>query len=108
MRIYKGAMNVIKTRRTACNIYKLLWGKIMGDVAYVGTNNDKTKLWHIHFSHLNERGMMKLYKRNFLKGVHSFTIGLYKYYVLGKLCRVRFNIRQHSTKGILDYVHYDV
>lgn len=84
MRIYKGAMNVIKTKRTTCNIYKLLWGKIMGDVAYVGTNNDKTKLWHIHFSHLNERGMMKLYKRNLLSGVRSCTIGLCNYCVPGK------------------------
>lgn len=35
MRIIKSKMTVITTRRTAGNIYKLLGGTIMGDVAYL-------------------------------------------------------------------------
>lgn len=57
---------------------------------------------------LIERGMMKLHKKNSLKGVRSCTIGLCKYFVLGKQCRFCFNTRIHKTKGILDYVHSDV
>lgn len=92
MRISKDAMTMMTTMRTARNIYKLLKGKVMGVVAYIKTNNDATKLWHMCLGHLSEHGMMELHKRNLLKGVGSFTIGLCRYYVLGKQCRVRFKI----------------
>ena len=44
MRVSKGAMIVMTTKRTADYIYKLLGGTIMGDVASVETGNDATKL----------------------------------------------------------------
>lgn len=44
MRISKGVMTVMSTRRNACNIYKLLGGIIMGDITFVENDNDATKL----------------------------------------------------------------
>lgn len=108
MRVRKGAMIVIMTRRNAGNVYKLLRGTIMGDITSVEINNDATKLWHMCLDPLSECGMIELYKRNLLKGVRSCTIGLCKYCVLGKQCRVRFKTRKQKTNGVLDYVHYDV
>lgn len=96
MRVIKGAKIVMTTRRTTGNIYKLLWGIVMGDVAFVETDNDATKIWNMHLGHLSELGMLELHKRTLLKGVCSCTVGLYKYYVLEKQCRVSF--QDHATQ----------
>ncbi|XP_050898029.1 uncharacterized mitochondrial protein AtMg00300-like [Lathyrus oleraceus] len=108
MRVIKGAMTVMTTRRTAGIIYKLLGGTVIGDVAFVKTDNDATKWWHMRLGHLSELRMMELYKRNLLKDVRSCTIGLCKYWILRKQCRVHFKIRKHKTNGILEYVYSDV
>ena len=48
----------------------------MGDATSIETDNDATKMWHMHLGHLSERGMMELHKRNLLKDIHSCTLGL--------------------------------
>ena len=52
--------------------------------------------------------MEELHKRNLPAGVKNCTIGLCKYYIIGKQCKVSFRTGKHTTKGILDYMHYDV
>src|SRR4051812_33923753 len=108
MRISKGVITVMTTMRTVGNIYKLLWDIIMDNLAFVKTDKNATKLWHMNFGYLSERWMMELHKRNLLKGVRSCTIGLCKYIVLGKQCSVHLKIGKYKTKGLLYYVHYDV
>lgn len=44
MEVRKGAMTVIRARRTADNIYELSGSTIMGDVGSVETDNDAIKL----------------------------------------------------------------
>lgn len=61
---------VIITRRTTCNIYKLLRNIVVGDVTLVEYDNDTTKCWHMCLDHLNECGLMEFHKRNLLKGVY--------------------------------------
>lgn len=59
MKIIKGALTMIKARRRiACNIYKLSGNTGVGDVAWVESNNDATKIWHMRLGYLNEREMM--------------------------------------------------
>ncbi|CAJ2662759.1 unnamed protein product [Trifolium pratense] len=108
LKVSKGALTVMRAKRTAGNIYKLLGHTVVGDVASVESDNDATKLWHLRLGHLSERGMMELHKRSLLKGVRSCKMDLCKYCVLGKQCRVRFKPGKHKTEGILDYVHSDV
>jgi transposase InsO family protein len=108
LKVSKGALTVMRAKRTAGNIYKLLGNTVVGDVASVESDNDATKLWHLRLGHLSERGMMELHKRSLLKGVRSCKMDLCKYCVLGKQCRVRFKPGKHKTEGILDYVHSDV
>src|ERR1044072_5004268 len=62
----------------------------------------------MRLGHLSEKGMKELHKRDLLPAVKSCTIGLCKYRILGKQCRVSFKTEKHTTEGILDYVHSDV
>lgn len=108
MKDSKGVLIVMREKRTASNIYKILGSTVVGDVASVEFDNGATKLWHTRLVHLNERGMMELYKRNLLKDVRSCKMDFCEYCVLGKQCRVRFKTGNHKTKGILYYVHSEV
>src|ERR1044072_5913178 len=55
--------------------------------------------------HLSEKGMKELYNRDLLQGVKNCTIGLCKFCMMVKQCRVRFRTGKHTTEGILDYIH---
>ena len=52
--------------------------------------------------------MVKLHKRNLLKGIKTCKLDFCKYCVLGKQNMVQFKTAMHKTEGILDYVHIDV
>jgi len=99
---------VIKAQQTIGNIYRILGSTVVSRVAYVESNDDATKLWHLRLGHLNEHKMTELHKRGLLKGVQSCKLDLCDYYVLRKQTRVLFKVAEHTTKGILDYVHIDV
>ena len=52
--------------------------------------------------------MLKLHKRNLLRGVKTFKLDFCKYYVYEKQHRVSFKTDSHTSKGVLDYVHSHV
>ena len=62
----------------------------------------------MRLDHLSEKGMNELHKRGLLPEVRSCTIGLCKFYIMGKQCRVSFMTGKHTTEGTLDYVNSDV
>ena len=62
----------------------------------------------MRLGHIGERGMLKLHKRNLLKGVKTCKLDFYKYCVYGKQSRVSFKTGSHTSKGVLDYVHSHV
>ena len=65
----------MKRKRITRNIYKLLENTVVGGAAAVESDHDDyTKLWHMHLSHLSECRMIKLHKRNLLKGVKSYKL----------------------------------
>ena len=66
MKICKGALTVMKGRRTAGNIYILLGSTVVGGVSSVESHNDMAKLWHMRLGHLSVHGMKELHKRNLL------------------------------------------
>ncbi|KAE8673805.1 hypothetical protein F3Y22_tig00111772pilonHSYRG00229 [Hibiscus syriacus] len=108
IRIVKGALTVMKGKMTAGNIYILLGSTVVGEVHFIESCDDTTKLWHMSLALLSERGMAELHKRNLLHGVKSSKLDFCKYCVLGKQTKVRFKTAKHTTQGILDYVHSDV
>ena len=71
------------------------------------SRNDDTLLWHMRLKHMSEKGMIKLHKRNLVKGVKSCKLDFCKFCVLGKQC-FGFKTAMHKIERILDYVHSDV
>ena len=92
-------------------LYRLIRNTIVGRVVVttlVQSSIDNIKLWHMRLSHIGIRGMLKLHKRNLLKGVKTCKLNFCEYCVYGKQHRVSFKTGSHTSKGILGYVHSDV
>ena len=109
-KITKGALMVMKGQKVN-TLYKLIGNTIVGRVAVttpVESSIDDTKLWHMRLGHIGERGMLKLHKRNLLKGVKTCKLNFCKYCVYEKQHRVSFKTGSHTSKGVLDYIHSDV
>jgi hypothetical protein len=90
MKVVKGAMVMMKGEKNSNNIYKQLGNTVVGGAAYVESESDNTVLWHKRLGHMGERGMLKLHRRNLLKGVKTCKLEFCKFCVLGKQCRVQF------------------
>jgi hypothetical protein len=43
-----------------------------------------TVLWHMRLGHMGEQGMLKLHKRNLLKGVKTCKLEFCKFWILRK------------------------
>lgn len=50
MKVSNGALIVMRSKRIIDDIYKLLRNIVVGDVASAESDNDVTKLWHMHLS----------------------------------------------------------
>ena len=57
---------------------------------------------------MSVKGLLELHKRKLLKGIKTCSLDFCKFYVFGKQHRLSFRSAEHTTKGILDYVHTDV
>ena len=95
-------MTMMKGKKLAGNIYKLLGTTIVGGVATVESESDNTVLWH-----MGECGMMELHKRNLLKDIKTCKLDFCKYCVFGKQNKVQFKTATHKTEGVLNFVHTD-
>ena len=84
IKICKGALIVMKGKRTKENIYILLGSTIVGGVHYAESSDDSTKLWHMRLGHMSERGMVELLKRDLLKGIKSCKLDFCKFCVFVK------------------------
>lgn len=84
IRMSKGALIVIKKKRNAENIYKLIWNTAVCRVAVIESNHDCTVLWHIWFGHLGESRIVSHHKKGLLKGLNCCKLDFFKFYVLGK------------------------
>ena len=110
LRIGKGALIFIKG--ILVNGLYLLQGSTIVGVAAVSLtdpNLDNTRLWHMHLRHMSEAGMSILGKLGLLiNGQKIGKLDFCEHCVFGKQCRVKFNIAQHKTDGIVDYIHSDL
>lgn len=55
-----------------------------------------------------QRGMEEFHRRKFLKGLHEYKLDFYRYCVMGKQTRVRFNTAEQKSQCMLDYIHSDM
>ena len=95
----KGVMTMMKGQKLVGNIYELLGGTLVGGVATAEFESDSTVLWHMRLGHMGEHGMMKLHKRNLLKGIKTCKLDFCKYYVFGKQNKVQFKTTTQKTEG---------
>lgn len=58
--------------------------------------------------HANEKGLVKLGKKNLLGGDKVKKLEFYEPYVFGKACRVKFNKSKQRTHESLDYIYVDL
>ena len=71
MKVSKGVSTVMKGKKLARNIYKLMGTTIVGGVEIVEPGLESSGLWHIQLGHMGEHEMMKLHKRKLLKGIKT-------------------------------------
>jgi hypothetical protein len=85
-----------------------LQGSTVVDTAIVpiASNTSNTKLWHMCLGHMSEKGMHLLHKRGYLNDIGKLEFC--EHCVFDKQKRVSFSLSTHCTKGILDYIHYDL
>ena len=97
LKVSKGSLVLMKGKRNAANLYVLHGTAITGDTANVTnalSDDDVTKLWHMHLRHMSENGMAELSRRGLLDGQSTSKLEFCEHCVFGKQRRVRF------TKGV--------
>lgn len=72
------------------------------------TEYDITKIWHIHLGHMSEKGMYILSKRDLLCCHVIGKLYFCKHCIFGKQKKVNFSTTTHRTKGILDYIQFEL
>ena len=74
----------------------------------IGSDKDKTKLWHLRLGHINVKGLMELQKQGVLGDEKITELDFCEDCVLGKTTKSNFKSSTHTTCGILDYIHSDL
>ena len=93
----------------AISIYRFFGSTIVGRAATITKSKQDDKLlWYKWLGHIGECGMRELQKRNLLAWVKSCKLDFWKYYLIGKQCKVQFETSTHYTKGIMDYFHSNI
>lgn len=62
-------------------------------------------LCHRKFGHMSDKGMLILSKQGLFGSRVTRKFRLYKPCIKGKQHKVKFNIGQHTSNEILEYVH---
>ncbi|KAG8481085.1 hypothetical protein CXB51_025838 [Gossypium anomalum] len=84
---------------------------VTGDAAVASSSlsdDDITKLWHMHLGDMSENGMVELNKIGLLDGQGICKLNFCEHCVFRKQKRVRFTRGIHNTKGMLEYIHSDL
>ena len=84
-------------------------GKICDSVINVVGNDNTTELWHNRLSHMSEKGLTILAKKNLLSGMKSASFKKCAHYLARKQTKVAFKTSPPSRKpGMLELVYSDV
>ena len=106
-KLTKGAMVVARGKKSS-TLY-LLHARLFKDVVNAVENMSETELWHQRLSHMSEKGMALLVKKNLLSGMMSTHLQKCAHCLAGKQNRVSFKSHPSSRQqNILDLVHSDL
>ena len=88
-----------------------LEGSTISDSMNISTNtisDQETMLWHLTLGHMGEWCMHELCKQRLFDDKKFGNLEFCEQCVYGKHKRVSFKPAIHNTKGILDYVNFDL
>lgn len=68
----------------------------------------KADLWHKRLAHISRKGLQELAKQGILPNNLCEDLNFCEFCVYGKAKRQSFQIPEHVTKGIVDYIHSDL
>ncbi|KAG8479047.1 hypothetical protein CXB51_028919 [Gossypium anomalum] len=91
LKIFKGSLVVMKVQRKTIKLYVFQGSTITGDADVASSflsDDDITRLWHMHLGNMSENNMTELSKRGLLDGQGICKLKFCKYYVFGKKKRV--------------------
>ena len=111
LKVSEGSLIVMKGELKSLNLYHLRGTTITGDATVISNsscNSDATNLWHMRLGHMNEQGLHELCKRGLLDEHSISKLKFCEHCVFGKHKRVSCNTSTHKSKGILDYVNFDL
>ena len=106
-KLTKGSMDIAKGQKLSSLYY--MDAKIID--SDINTMNDEAnvKLWHKRLSHISEKGLKILTKKNHLPDPKSTPLKRCSHCLAGKQTRVAFKSSQHSRKpNVLELVYSDV
>nr|GFC40519.1 retrovirus-related Pol polyprotein from transposon TNT 1-94 [Tanacetum cinerariifolium] len=116
VKLHNGSVNVIKgslmvlfgTMKENC-VYPLDgWAELCEASVGLQENKKLGQVWHKRPRHINEAGLHELEKRDVLGNKGLGKLEFYENCVLRKSTRVSFGLGQHTTDGVIDYVHADL
>ena len=101
----RGNLIVSKGKKTS----KLYWTKTLVAKDSVNAMDMDTSLWHLRLSHISDKGLNCLTKKDVLPGLKSAELENCSHCIAGKQTRVSFKKHPPSKKSeLLELVHSDV
>ncbi|KAK8564663.1 hypothetical protein V6N12_058246 [Hibiscus sabdariffa] len=106
-KLTKGSL-VVALGKKSSNLY-LMHASTSVDIVNVTVNDSSTKLWHKRLSHMSEKGLNCLAKKNQLLGLKNATLKNCVHCLAGNQRRVSFrSYPSHRKSELLELVHSDV
>lgn len=111
MKIVKGALVVLKARKTVANMFVLMGEthhEAEASIASASPAEEKTMMWHQKLGHMSEKGLKVLSDQKLLPGLTKVTLPFCEHCVTSKQHRLKFGTSTTKSKCILDLIHSDV
>ncbi|KAK8524988.1 hypothetical protein V6N12_029838 [Hibiscus sabdariffa] len=106
-KLTKGSLVVARGKKNS-NLY-LMQASTSRDAVNVTVNDSSTELWHKRLSHMSEKGLNCLAKKNQLSGLKNAILKNCAHCLAGKQRRVSFRSHPpHRRSELLELVHSDV
>ncbi|KAG8479560.1 hypothetical protein CXB51_029173 [Gossypium anomalum] len=106
-KLTKGSLVVARGKKSS-NLY-LMQALTSREMMNVTVNDNSTELWHKRLSHMSEKGLNCLAKKNQLSGLKNATLKNCAHCLAGKQRRVSFrSLPPHRKSELLELVHSNV
>jgi len=111
MKMIKGALMVLKARKTVANMFVLMgetYHEAEASIVSASPAEENTMMWHQKLGHMSEKGLKILSGQKLLPGLIKVTLPFCEHCVTSKQHRLKFSTSTTNSKCILDLIHSDV